>query len=57
MRESVIKNFPDAHGLPEKPGDYHVKVEEIYVTDAYHSLSIEPFTDFITSLVGAGLKG
>lgn len=43
MRESVIENFPDAPGLPVKPDDYLSKVEEIYVTDAYHSLSIEGY--------------
>jgi len=43
MRESVIENFPHAPGLPAKSDDYLAKVEEIYATDAYHSLSIEGY--------------
>jgi len=43
MREEVIDNFPEA---PKKKTDidaYMRHVEEIYVTDAYHSLSIEGY--------------
>lgn len=43
MREEVIDNFPEA---PKKKTDidaYMKHVEEIYVTDAYHSLSIEGY--------------
>ena len=43
MREVVIKNFPVAPGLPADGEEYMKKVEEIYVTDAYHSLSIERY--------------
>jgi len=43
MRGSIIENFPKAPGLPEDQDSYLKKVEEIYVTDAYHSLSIEKY--------------
>lgn len=43
MREPVMARFPAPPGLPEYPDDYLAKVEEIYVTDAYHSLSIEGY--------------
>jgi hypothetical protein len=43
MREAVIKAFPKAPGLPSDITDYMQKVEEIYLTDAYHSLSIEKY--------------
>lgn len=43
MREDVILHFPDAPGLPVNAHAYLKKVEEIYVTDAYHSLSIEGY--------------
>ena len=43
MREKVIEHFPKAPGLPENPDSYMKTVEEIYVTDAYHSLSIERY--------------
>jgi len=41
MRQSVIDNFPKSPGLPTNVEAYLKKVEDIYVTDAYHSLSIE----------------
>ncbi len=44
MREIVIKNFPEAPGLPSDPENYLAAVDQIYVTDAYHSLSIELYT-------------
>ncbi|MCH8250749.1 MAG: Fic family protein [Proteobacteria bacterium] len=43
MREHVMENFP---GAPERIGDidaYVKRVREVYVTDAYHSLSIEGY--------------
>jgi len=43
MRPTVIDAFP---GKPDKPLDtdaYMERVEEIYLTDAYHSLSIEGY--------------
>ena len=35
--------FPVAPGLPDDTGTYMKRVEELYVTDAYHSLSIEGY--------------
>jgi len=43
MRGPVIERFPSPPGLPKRPADYLADVEEIYVTDAYHSLSIEGY--------------
>ncbi len=43
MREVVIKHFPKAPGIPEDHVKYIKMVEDIYVTDAYHSLSIEQY--------------
>ena len=43
MRQGVIKHFPKEPGIPEDKEKYRKKVEEIYVTDAYHSLSIEKY--------------
>lgn len=43
MRESVIARFPKPPGLPPDAGAYLKHVEDAYVTDAYHSLSIEGY--------------
>jgi len=43
MRGPVIERFPVAPGLPENIDAYLKHVEDIYVTDAYHSLSIEGY--------------
>ena len=43
MRQTVIDNFPMSPGLPKDIDAYLKQVEEIYVTDAYHSLSIEGY--------------
>jgi hypothetical protein len=43
MREPVIDRFPKAPGLPRNAGAYMKRVEGAYVTDAYHSLSIEGY--------------
>jgi hypothetical protein len=43
MREIVIKHFPKAPGIPEDHARYMKMVEDLYVTDAYHSLSIEQY--------------
>jgi len=43
MRQPVIERFPKAPGLPRNAGAYMKRVEEAYVTDAYHSLSIEGY--------------
>jgi len=43
-RDTVIKNFPKAPGLPKDSGAYLRNVDEIYLSDAYHSLSIEGYS-------------
>lgn len=43
MREKVISNIPEAPGLPKDHKKYLKEVEDLYVTDAYHSLSIERY--------------
>lgn len=43
MREPVIAQFPQAPGKPNDSGAYLKRVEDSYVTDAYHSLSIEGY--------------
>ncbi len=43
MRETVIEIFPTPPGLIQDSVAYLKQVEEAYVTDAYHSLSIEGY--------------
>lgn len=43
MREDVIAAFPKAPGLPKNPEQYISKVEKVYISDAYNSLSIEGY--------------
>lgn len=43
MREPIIDRFPPAPGLPKDRKAYLKRVEDVYVTDAYHSLSIEGY--------------
>jgi hypothetical protein len=43
MRPIVIDQFPPAPGLPTDTDAYMQNVDDIYVTDAYHSLSIEGY--------------
>ncbi|HBR93209.1 MAG TPA: cell filamentation protein Fic [Opitutae bacterium] len=43
MRESVIDSFPAPSGLVVDAKAYLKQIEEVYVTDAYHSLSIEGY--------------
>jgi hypothetical protein len=43
MRELVIERFPEAPGLPRNLEAYTKRVNDAYVTDAYHSLSIEGY--------------
>tara|TARA_R110000868_G_scaffold184479_6_gene426108 strand:- start:3895 stop:5445 length:1551 start_codon:yes stop_codon:yes gene_type:complete len=43
FREVVIKHFPESPGLPDNKEAYLKEVEDIYATDAYHSLSIERY--------------
>jgi fido (protein-threonine AMPylation protein) len=53
MREPVLARFPKAPGLPRNPGAYMKDVDGAYVTDAYHSLSIEGYRvsrDLITRI-------
>lgn len=56
MREVVIEHFPEAPGLPKDQKKYLQAVEDIYVTDAYHSLSIERYrvTPELIELVRSG---
>jgi fido (protein-threonine AMPylation protein) len=43
MREPVLAVFPKSRGLPTNKRAYLGGVDEIYKTDAYHSLSIEGY--------------
>lgn len=43
MREPAIAAFPDPPGPPNDVGGYLKRVEEAYLNDAYHSLSIEGY--------------
>jgi fido (protein-threonine AMPylation protein) len=43
MRESIIEVFPEPVEMPLDIDRYLERVQEIYVTDAYHSLSIEGY--------------
>lgn len=43
MRPTVIDNFPSPPGLPCNAEEYMQLVEDRYVHDAYHSLSIEGY--------------
>ncbi len=43
MRPRVIENFPKAPGAIEDHQAYLAEIEENYVSDAYHSLSIEGY--------------
>jgi hypothetical protein len=43
MREVVIGNFPLAPGITLDPEKYIENMDSVYVTDAYHSLSIERY--------------
>ena len=44
LREPVIAAFPKAPGLPKDRAAYLRDVDEIYKSDAYHSLSIEGYS-------------
>lgn len=44
MRGMVIENFPTAPGLPKDRKEYLRFVDDIYKSDAYHSLSIEGYS-------------
>lgn len=43
MRDGVIETFPSQPGVSSNPAKYLQEVEEIYVYDAYNSLSIEGY--------------
>jgi len=43
MREPIIGNFPKTPGLPANTESYLKHIDDVYVTDAYHSLSIEGY--------------
>ncbi len=43
LREQVIEGFPKAPGLPKDTDAYLKFINEIYQSDAYHSLSIEGY--------------
>ena len=43
MRGLIIERFPASPGLPKNTDAYLKHVEEIYVTDAHHSLSMEGY--------------
>ncbi|MGA2812487.1 MAG: DUF1488 family protein [Candidatus Acidiferrum sp.] len=43
-REAVVTGFPKAPGLPRDKAAYLHNVDEIYKSDAYHSLSIEGYS-------------
>jgi hypothetical protein len=43
MRQQMTEIFPAAPGLPANREKYLQNIDELYVTDAYHSLSIERY--------------
>ena len=43
FRKVIIEKFPAAPGMPKNIEKFISSVKEIYVTDAYHSLSIERY--------------
>jgi len=43
MREPIMQSFPQAPGLPKDTRTYLEHLDDVYVTDAYHSLSIEGY--------------
>ncbi len=43
MREPIIERFPKSPGLTKDIEGYMQHVDSVYVTDAYHSLSIEGY--------------
>ncbi|MDY6974366.1 MAG: Fic family protein, partial [Thermodesulfobacteriota bacterium] len=43
MRDVVLENFPQAPAIRQSTDEYLKHVDDIYVTDAYHSLSIEGY--------------
>jgi hypothetical protein len=43
MREKILKQFPTGPGRPSNMASYLKAVDDTYLTDAYHSLSIEGY--------------
>lgn len=43
MRNVILEVFPEAPGIPDDKNAFLKKIEELYITDAYHSLSIERY--------------
>lgn len=43
MREPIIARFPQPPGVPRNISTYMKRVDDAYLTDAYHSLSIEGY--------------
>jgi len=43
MRQAVLERFPPPPGLPRDVGAYLHRVDDVYATDAYNSLSIEGY--------------
>lgn len=43
MREPVLQNFPPPPGRPKDAASYLKHVDDLYTSDAYHSLSIEGY--------------
>jgi hypothetical protein len=43
MRQPVVDAFPKPPGIPKDTAQYLRAVEEVYISDAYHSLSIEGY--------------
>ncbi len=43
MRKIIMDIFPAAPGLPNDHSAYMKRIEELYITDAYNSLSIEKY--------------
>ena len=43
MRQVIIASFPASPGIPDNHQVYLKNIDDIYITDAYHSLSIERY--------------
>jgi fido (protein-threonine AMPylation protein) len=56
MRGIVVNTFPKAPGLPKDKDAYLRLIDEIYVSDAYHSLSIEGYS-VTPALIGKVREG
>lgn len=56
MSDIILEDFPAAPGIPIDPEAYIKIVDEVYLTDAYHSLSIERYkvTPELISKVSSG---